>query len=329
MTMPTAALQALAAAALFGISTPLAKTLVGSIAPQMLAGLLYAGSGLGLMLVLVIRAVARGGVRGIALPQAREWMWLAGAIVCGGVAGPLALMHGLSTTPASTASLLLNLEAVFTALLAWFAFHENFDRRVVLGMGLIVGAGALLVWAPGRAAPLSGGFAYIAAACLCWAIDNNLTRKVSSGDALVIACMKGFLAGGVNLALAALMGNALPGAQLAIAAMSVGLLGYGISLVLFVVALRHLGTARSGAYFSVAPFFGAIAAVAMQADPVTWQLVAAGILMAAGVWLHLTETHAHEHGHEPLVHTHAHAHDEHHRHAHGAGVATTEPHTHL
>ena len=319
---------ALGSAVLFGMSTPLAKILVGSVPPLVLAGLLYAGSGLGLIFILAGRRMWRPHGYSISLPQRGEWRWLAGSIFFGGIAGPVALMYGLVTSAASTASLLLNLEAVFTALLAWFLFRENFDRRILLGMLAIVAGGVLLVWTPGTQGQPSFGLVLIAVACLCWAIDNNLTRKVSASDATLIAGLKGLVAGAVNLSLAWLMGQALPLPGVLGLAMAVGFLGYGVSLVLFVLALRHLGTARAGAYFSVAPFFGAALAVLIQGDAVTFQLIAAGLLMAAGVWLHLTEHHGHLHTHEPQEHTHAHSHDEHHGHSHEFAGDTPEPHTH-
>jgi drug/metabolite transporter (DMT)-like permease len=319
---------ALGAAVLFGMSTPLAKTLVGGVAPLMLAGLLYAGSGLGLALVLTGRRLR--GVRwpSMSWPRRGEWLWLAGAILFGGVAGPVALMYGLVTSAASTASLLLNLESVLTALLAWFLFRENFDRRIALGMLAIVAGGIVLAWTPGTRGEASPGLALIAVACLCWAIDNNLTRKVSANDAIVIAGLKGLVAGAVNLGLALLAGQALPPVGMLGLALAVGFLGYGVSLVLFVLALRHLGTARVGAYFSVAPFFGAALAVVVQGDSITFQLVAAGVLMALGVWLHLTEHHGHSHAHELQEHAHAHSHDEHHRHSHDFAWDGREPHSH-
>ena len=326
--MQKGVLVALSSAVLFGMSTPLAKTLVGTVPPLMLAGLLYAGSGLGLAAILVGRRLRAPRGSSISVPRRAEWLWLVGAIFFGGVAGPVALMYGLVTSAGSTASLLLNLEAVLTALLAWFLFRENFDRRVMLGMSAIVAGGVLLVWAPDSHRDATAGLLLVALACLCWAIDNNLTRKVSASDAMLIACLKGIVAGTVNLGLAWLVGQALPVLAVLSLAMAVGFFGYGVSLVLFVLGLRHLGTARAGAYFSVAPFFGAALAVLLQGDAVTPQLIAAGLLMAAGVWLHLTEHHGHLHAHEPQEHTHPHSHDEHHRHSHDAAWDGREPHTH-
>jgi len=226
---------ALLGAALFGASTPLAKLLVGEIDPLMLAGLLYAGSGLGLGLWLVLRRWIRP-LSGRPRLAATDYKWLAGAVVSGGIIGPVLLMLALSAASASTVSLLLNLEGVFTALLAWFVFQENFDRRVMLGMLLIVGGGLLLSWPSGgisASLPALG----VAGACLCWAIDNNLTRKISAGDSVQIAGIKGLAAGAVNLCAAAAFGAARPALESALAAGLVGFLGYGVSLALFVVAL--------------------------------------------------------------------------------------------
>ena len=322
-------LSALGAAALFGASTPIAKRLVGAIDPVMLAGLLYAGSGLGLACGLLARYVATRRLRSkTSLPRGSDLLWLAGAILFGGVLGPVLLMLGLTSLTASASALLLNLEAVFTALLAWFVFHENFDRRVALGMGLIVIAGILLAWSPGSGA-LSPGALFVAGACLCWAIDNNFTRKVAANDAMAIASAKGLIAGAANIGIAFAAGAALPTPTLSMIAALVGLAGYGISLMLFIVALRALGTARTGAYFSVAPFFGAAVAIGLQHEAITPTLFVAGALMAWGVWLHVSERHEHSHAHEHLAHSHSHVHDEHHRHVHGFAWAGEEPHVHL
>lgn len=324
------AVYALLSAMFFGISTPLAKALVGDVPPLELAGLLYLSSGVGLVLVMAGRAAARPGPIAPMLPSRGEWLWLSAAIVVGGILGPVALMEGLTSTPASDASLLLNLESVFTALLAWFLFRENFDRRIALGMAAVVAGGLVLALAlsPGSPAGVPLGSLLIAVACLCWALDNNLTRKVSGSDAVMIAALKGLIAGAVNLGLALSLGDSLPPGTTLAAVAAVGFLGYGLSLVLFVLALRDLGTARTGAYFSVAPFFGAAMAVALTGEAPTPQLIVAGLLMAAGVWLHVSETHAHRHAHERLEHSHAHRHDAHHRHAHGFAWDGREPHVH-
>lgn len=314
-------MAALVAALLFGASTPLAKLLLNSVNPWLLAGLLYLGSGVGLWLYRRITRAPRVHLRRTEVP------YLAGAILCGGVVAPVLLMLGLTGMPASGASLLLNAEGVFTAALAWFAFRENFDRRVALGMVFIVTGATILSW-PGELR-LAGGWPALAVlgACFCWALDNNLTRKVSLADACWIASVKGLVAAPVNLTLAFFLGATLPPWPQAAGAMAVGLLAYGVSLALFVVGLRHLGTARTGAYFSVAPFLGALLAIGLG-EPVTLPLLLAGACMGLGVWLHLTERHDHPHQHDVLAHTHAHVHDEHHQHTHEAPVAPGVRHTH-
>lgn len=314
-------MPALLAALLFGGGTPLAKLLLDSVSPWLLAGLLYLGSGVGLT---VYRRLRRAPA--VRLPR-REVPWLLGAIGAGGVVGPVLLMLGLTGMPASGAALLLNAEGVFTALLAWFVFKENVDRRIALGMVAIV-AGALVLSWPGEArfAGLWPALAVIGA-CLAWGIDNNLTRKVSLTDATWIAAVKGLVAGVVNLLLAIMLGASLPSWSSVGGAMVVGFLAYGVSLALFVISLRHLGTARTGAYFSVAPFFGAVLAIALG-EPVTVPLLIAGALMAIGILLHLTERHQHTHTHEILEHEHEHTHDEHHQHSHDTPVAAGTTHRH-
>jgi Permeases of the drug/metabolite transporter (DMT) superfamily len=317
---------ALGAAVLFGLSTPLAKELVGEVPPLLLAGLLYLGSGLGLLLLLGIR-IAAGRQEGITWPRGADLGWLLGAIVAGGAIGPFLLMSGLRHTDAASASLILNLEGVFTALLAGFVFKENFDRRIALGMAAIVAGGLVLSAGPAlRAQGVIGPLA-IAAACLAWAIDNNLTRKVSIHDAMLIACLKGLVAGSVSVALAFASGAAMPARVIVFEAGLLGFVGYGLSLTLFVVALRGLGTARTGAYFSLAPFLGATFALALGA-PLSALLLVAGVLMGIGVWLHLTEHHEHTHTHAPMKHEHPHVHDEHHRHRHAPEEDTGGPHSH-
>ncbi len=323
------ATPALAAALLFGASTPLAKLLVGDMPSLLLAGLLYLGSGLGLATLLVGRHLvqrSRGHATVPRIPR-REVPWLLGAIVAGGMLGPALLMAGLAQSTAASASLLLNMEGVLTALIAWLVFKENADRQIVLGMVAIVAGGSLLSWEP-NSASLSPGALLIVAACLCWAVDNNLTRKVSTNDAMLVACLKGLIAGACNSGLALANGAVLPAAGPLDSAMLVGFAGYGVSLALFVVALRTLGTARTGAYFSVAPLFGVVISIALwPALPGVLFWVAAA-LMALGVWLHLRERHEHGHTHEPLEHTHRHRHDEHHQHQHDLPWDGTEPHVH-
>lgn len=314
-------LYALASAALFGVSAPFAKILLGNMSPWLLAGLLYLGSGLGLAAVRVAWRSKEAGLSRGDLP------WLAGAVASGGIVAPVLLLFGLTRSSASEAALLLNLESVLTLVIAWAVFKENVDRRLMTGAVSIVAGALVLSWPEEIGIGLDWGPILIALACLGWAIDNNLTRKVSGSDPTQIAMVKGLTAGGVNVALAILVGSAWPGGATVGQAAVLGFLSYGVSLTLFVLALRHLGTARTGAYYSLAPFIGAAAAILTLDEPVTLAFVSGGALMAIGLWLHLTERHQHEHEHEPMMHDHVHVHDEHHRHPHPPDMPP-EPHAH-
>ncbi len=319
-------LFALLAALLFGASAPIAKGLLRDASPQLLAGILYLGSGVGLLVVFLTRQDRNA--TGARLSRT-DVPWLAGAVLAGGCVGPLLLMIGLTHTHASIASLLLNLEGAFTALVAWFIFRENFDRRIALGMAAILAGGAVISW-EGRAefGSIVGPIA-IAGACLAWAIDNNLTQKVSASDPVQIAMLKGLVAGTTNLIIALALGATLPKGRIIASAAMLGFLSYGVSLVFFVLALRRLGTARTGAYFSTAPFVGAIVSLIVWRDPITIGLFVGGALMAVGVWLHVSEVHEHVHSHAAMDHAHAHVHDEHHQHAHGPDdPPVTDPHPH-
>lgn len=318
---------ALAAAVLFGLSAPAAKGLVGTVDPWLLAGLLYLASGVGLLAVWLAQRASGRSAReaGLAMP---DLPWLLGAIIAGGVIGPVLLMAGLARGAASEAALLLNLEGVMTALIAWTIVREHVHARTVIGMAAISLGALALAWGPRAGVALEWSSLLVGGACLAWAIDNNFTRAVSAADPVQIAALKGIVAGSVNAGIALAQGAAWPPPAALLGAAIVGLLGYGISLVLFVIALRHLGTSRTGAYFSTAPFIGAVAAIVGLGEPVTLPLAIAAALMALGVWLHLTERHDHEHTHETLGHEHAHHHDEHHEHDHPPGTVVTAPHTH-
>lgn len=322
-------LYALASAFLFGISTPVAKQFLGHIQPQLLAGLLYLGSGFGLAILLALKTCFSKEQEKLQLKTV-DAFWLAGAILSGGIVAPVLLMNGLSGVQAGNASLLLNLEAVFTAILAWFVFKENFDRRIFLGMVAIVAGGILISWNS------SSNFTFniptsnllILTACFCWGIDNNLTRKISACDPLFIATIKGLVAGLINLSISLTGGALLPESITTAKILLIGFASYGASLWLFILSLRYLGTARTSAYFSTAPFVGAAVSMILFHEPLTSNLAAAAVLMAIGVWLHLTENHEHEHLHEALAHAHSHTHDDHHQHNHNESESADEPHSH-
>lgn len=315
---------ALASAALFGAAMPLSKVLLGSVDPQILAGLLYLGAGTGLWLVHVGRNAF--DLPTIEAPLRRSDMpWLAAIVLIGGVLGPLLLMLGLSQTDAASGSLLLNLESIATMAIAWLVFKENVDRRLLLGAAAIV-LGVMVLSYEGQSVALNLGAILIAGACLSWGIDNNLTRKLSSSDPVFIAMTKGLAAGVVNLAIGFVRGGTLPASGVTGFAALVGFFAVGVSLVLFMLALRHLGTARTGAYYALAPFIGTLMSILFLGDHLTLKLVIASLLMAFGLWLHLTERHEHDHGHGNLEHEHTHSHDSHHQHTHQGPMS--EPHSH-
>ena len=315
---------ALGSAVLFGAAAPLSKILLGTVDPWLLAGILYLGAGVGLAVVHLGR-----GVIGLDSPEAplrrADIPWLAAVVLFGGMLGPVLLMFGLSMTSAATGSLLLNLEGLATMGIAWLAFRENVDRRLLLGAAAILAGAVVLSWQ--GAAQFDIGGLLIAGACVSWGIDNNLTRKLSSADPVQTATIKGLAAGSTNLVLALLLGASLPALTVVAGGLVLGFFGVGVSLVMFMLGLRHLGTARTGAYFSLAPFIGALLAIAIFRDAFSLQFVLAGVLMAVGLCLHLAERHDHEHQHYALEHEHAHVHDEHHGHTHDGPV--TEPHSHM
>ena len=323
--MRTGVAAGLGSAVLFGLVAPLSKFLLGAADGWVLAGLLYLGAGLGLAAVSAVRRWRRISPSEGAL-RLRDMPWLVAVVALGGVAGPLLLIFGLARTSAASGSLLLNLEGLATMAIAWLVFRENVDRRLLWGAAAIL-AGAVLVSFRAGTLGLDMGGVLIAAACLCWGIDNNLTRKLSSADPVQIAMIKGLAAGTVNLLTALALGAALPAPPAMAAALVLGFIGIGLSLVLFMLALRHLGAARTGAYFSLAPFIGAVGALAILGEAPTLQLVLGGLLMGLGVWLHVTERHVHEHEHATVEHEHSHVHDEHHQHPHDGPVV--EPHSHL
>ena len=332
------ALPALAAAVAFGASTPAVKGWLSGLPDLFVAGWLYLSSGVGLAVYRWSRRRARGPAA--EAPLRREDLpWLAGAILCGGVIAPFAYVRGVSANLGHVTSMLLNLEAVLTAVLAVALFREHLDGRRRAGIALIVDAGAFYAWvtADGGArggAPLgraAEGAAWVALACLAWGLDNNLTRRVSAKDPAQIACWKGLVGGAVNLVLAASIG-AWPAprvGQLAAGA-AVGIVCYGLSLVLFIHGLRRLGASRTAALFGTAPFLGVLLSAAALRESLSVWTAVVGVATAAGVALLTFERHAHEHAHEAVEHEHVHVHDpvdEHHRHAH-RGDEGPEPHSH-
>jgi len=333
-TRTTPFLQALVAAVLFGASAPLSKILLGSLDPIPLAAFLYLGSGAGALILLGVQSFKNKGQLQEARLSRVDAPWLAGAMLAGGVAAPIVLLIGLQSTPASTASLLLNFECVGTTLVAALVFREAIDRRIGLAILVITAAGILLSWDGSGAWGVAPGALGIVAACFLWGLDNNFTRHISAKNPLIIVAVKGFGAGTFSLLLALLLGKPLPALGSALWAMALGAVSYGLSIQLFILAMRDLGAARTSALFGSAPFVGALLSLALFWElPQTLFWVAIP-LMIGGVWLMLTERHAHPHVHTPEEHAHRHFHpDEHHQHENPGDVSLVDgwhahPHRH-
>jgi drug/metabolite transporter (DMT)-like permease len=306
----------LIAAVLFGASAPLSKLLLPAAGPLSLSALLYLGGGLGLSLLARPFAAA-----GDARLRRADAPLLAGIVVAGGVAGPVLLLLGLERLPALTSALLLNLEAPFTMLLAVTLFGEHLTRREVLGAALIV-IGVVVLQPGGVEGDWKGALA-IAGACACWSLDNNLTQRLSLRDPIAVARFKTLAAGAISLALALALKQPFGPP---VRALALGAVSYGVSLALYVYALRILGAARGAALFATAPFAGALLAIPILGERASWRDGAAALLMASGVAVFLRSRHSHRHVHEPVEHDHVHVHDEHHQHAHDGPVS--EPHSH-
>jgi len=314
-------------ALLFGISTPLAKLLLRDIPAVALAGLLYIGAFLGLSLYSVVRAKMSGSDIKAPSLERKDLPWLAGAIVAGGIVGPISMMMGLNLVSGFSASLLLNLEGVTTSAIAVFVFKENAGERLWLALASMTVTGAFLTWDPTQGKFEIVGPLLLIFAMICWGIDNNLTRNLSEKDPVEVAAIKGLIAGTVSLSVALVLRVKMP-LDLTIAfALLLGSFSYGASLVFFIKALEGLGSSRTGVFFSLAPFIGAVTSLILLREWIGWVMFPATGFMIVGVWLIMTERHLHRHRHETFVHTHLHNHTEmHHLHRHLGTIH--EPHAH-
>jgi drug/metabolite transporter (DMT)-like permease len=321
--------QALLAALLFGASAPLAKLLLGEVQPMGLAAFLYLGSGLGLLGVKIYQHFKRSSAGSEAKIQKSDWPWLAGAILAGGVAAPIILLFSLQQTPAATASLLLNFEGVATTLIAALIFKESISRNAGWAIGLITLSSILLSMNLNGNWGFSLGAIGILAACFLWGLDNNFTHNISAKDPLTIVTIKGLGAGGFSLGMALILGQGLPSLGIVASAMLLGSLSYGLSVVLFIRAMRGLGAARTSALFGTAPLAGMILSFLLFRELPGWLFLAAFPLMVVGTFFLMSEEHEHHHVHEAIVHEHAHIHDdEHHAHVHKGEDAEKRSHVH-
>ena len=316
-------------ASFFGVSSPLAKLLLEDIAPVALAGLLYLGAFIGLAVYSLLFQSQRITTKKPASLEKRDLPWLAGAITAGGIAAPISLMIGSTLVTGFSASLLLNLEGVATVVVAVLIFRENAGNRLWIALLCMTIAGVFLVWDPGKGTFNIGGSLLIVLAAACWGIDNNLTRKISDKDPIQISMVKGLIAGTVSLSLAFIIGNRVTFDINVVYALLLGAFSYGLSLVLFVSALKGLGASRAGAFYSFGPFIGALLSIVIFRDISVWVIAGAFCLMTIGVWLLTTEKHKHAHLHQKVNHTHLHRHDDlHHTHEHSEKIAGSHTHAH-
>ncbi|WP_456473688.1 EamA family transporter [Candidatus Pyrohabitans sp.] len=302
-------------AVLFGITPPVAKILVRDIPPVALAGFLYLGAFLGLCLFLAGERVM-GVERGLYLNR-RDLPWLAGAIVTGGVLAPILLMKGLTLVSGFAASLLLNLEGAATALIAFLLFREHAGRHFWAALAFISIGGVFLTWDSTSGQFNLLGSLLVVLAMFFWGMDNNLTSMISDRDPILIAMSKGLVGGLISLGIAAHLGVDFPFTEATLVALLLGAFSYGLSLVLFIMALQGLGAARTGAFFSLAPFVGAAVSVLLLGEWMGWAMLPGAVLMGAGAVLMVIERHGHMHRHDRVVHEHYHVHDDgHHTHEH-------------
>ncbi|GLC29271.1 DMT family transporter [Clostridium omnivorum] len=313
-------IQALLAAALFGASAPLSKILLGHIEPIPLAAFLYLGSGVGMILYrLAIKIIKKNKDNEAPLIK-KDYPWLLGAVIFGGVIAPIILMYSLKITPASTAALLLNFESIATTIIAAGVFKEAIGKRSLMAILFITAASIILSWDFSNQWGLSIGTLGILAACICWGIDNNFTRNISSKNPFTIVTIKGFGAGFFSLILTLITGSMFPSIETVVKAMLLGCFSYGFSIVLFVLAMRNLGSARTSALFGTSPFIGVILAFILLREIPTVMFLVSLPIMIFGTVLLLKEEHCHKHIHEATIHEHRHCHeDNHHDHVHLPG----------
>lgn len=310
-------MMALLSAILFGASAPITKMLLGKIEPIPLASFLYLGSGFGLLIFQIVNSLIKKQVINEAPLKKKDFVWLSGAIIAGGIIAPIILLNSLKITPASTASLLLNFEGVATTIIAILFFKENVGKQILTAVVLITLASIFLSWDFKNQWGFSIGSFGIVLACFCWGVDNNFTRNISAKNPFSIVTIKGIIAGSFSLLLSMILKNQIPDLRVVIIAMIIGFFCYGLSIVLFVFAMRNLGSTRTSALFGTAPFIGAILSFILLRDIPSSMFFISLPIMIIGTVLLLKEEHHHSHIHEAIQHEHRHNHtDGHHEHEH-------------
>jgi drug/metabolite transporter (DMT)-like permease len=322
--MRSGVLLAVLAAVAFGLVTPLVAWAGHDVGPLTTAALLYAGAAATAVLLRLFVRRTEAPLRRSDAPR------LIAIALAGGALAPTLLAWGLQRAGATAGSLLLNLEAVFTVLLAHLFYREHIGRRVIAAVAAMVLGGAVL----GLGSTLGGhvgafGALAVAGATLGWAFDNTLTRPLADRDPFAVILVKGSIGATVTLVVAVFRGEPLPHAVPAAVLVACGATGYGASLYLYLLAQRRIGAARTGSVFALAPFIGAATAWAAGDRHADAGALVAAVLFAAGIYLHLTERHRHRHAHAAIEHDHLHRHDDdHHTHTHDPPFVGEHSHAH-
>jgi len=316
---------AIFSAALFGVSPVLCKLVIGDMSPALLAGLLYLGSGIGLLILLLFQG--KNPLRELRNLSSKHRLVLIGSVISGGIVAPLFLAYGIKIGTASEISLLLNFETVATTLIAWLVFKEHVGAGVWGGKAFILLGSFLVVFTSEGAFAFSVAGLLIIMACFFWGIDNNLTRDIEEMPATVLASIKGLCSGTFNIVLALIFFTGMATSSQVMGSLLIGAISYGVSLVCFIEALRRIGSARTSTYFAVGPFIGTFLAFLVLGERPSIIFWFAALCMFAGTFFLFREKHSHLHTHTMFSHSHSHIHDEHHRHEH-ADSGTSEPHEH-
>ncbi len=324
-------MMALLSAILFGASAPITKMLLGKIDPIPLAAFLYLGSGIGLLVFQIVTSFIKKQALDEAPLKKKDFPWLLGASIAGGIVAPIILLNCLKITPASTASLLLNFEGVATTIIAVIFFKENAGKQILSAIVLITVASIILSWDFKNQWGFSIGSFGIILACFCWGIDNNFTRNISAKNPFSIVTIKGIISGSFSFILSKILGNQMPDLTILISAMIIGFFCYGLSIVLFVFAMRDLGSTRTSALYGTAPFIGVILSFILLRDTPSIMFFISLPIMIIGTVLLLKEKHYHTHMHKAMQHEHRHNHDDaHHNHEHAPGqVIINGYHSHM
>jgi drug/metabolite transporter (DMT)-like permease len=322
-----AVFTAILAAALYGISSPISKLLLSEIPPTLMAALLYLGAGFGMLLLKFLRNVSRN-VQIEAKITKKEWPYILGMISLD-IAAPICLMLGLSLSNPANVSLLNNFEIVATSFLALLVFKEAVGKRMWLAILLITISSIALTLENMNSLTFSVGSVFVLIACICWGFENNCTRMLSMKDPLQIVAIKGIGSGVGSLLISMVNKQFSTNLAFMVFTLILGFVAYGLSIYFYIKAQRHLGAARTSAYYATAPFIGVLVSWIIFREGITVQFLIALVIMLAGSYFAISEVHYHKHYHEEVTHEHKHNHvDGHHNHIHAPEFTGEHSHVH-